>query len=85
MYTPYVPNSFKVTYRVPEPVPRTKANCEPGDYDLDSTWDLNTSLHVQDLSSRSWANVGGLNNRSMFGFDIILEFGLSLTVYQKLA
>ncbi|KAK2380980.1 disease resistance protein RUN1 [Trifolium repens] len=32
MYTPHVPNSLKVAYRVPEPVPRTETNCEPCDY-----------------------------------------------------
>ena len=35
MYTPHVPNSLKVAYRVPEPVPRTETNCEPCDYDHD--------------------------------------------------
>jgi len=33
MYTPHVPNSLKVAYCVPEPVPRTEANYEPCDYD----------------------------------------------------
>jgi len=32
MYTHHVPNSLKVAYRVPEPVPRTEANYEPCDY-----------------------------------------------------
>jgi len=35
MHTPYVPNSSKATNRVPKPVPRTEANCEPCDYGLD--------------------------------------------------
>jgi hypothetical protein len=34
MHTHYVPNSYKVTYRIPEPVPCTEVNCEPGDYDM---------------------------------------------------
>jgi hypothetical protein len=36
MYTPHVPNSLKVAYRVPEPVPRTETNCEPCDYGSNS-------------------------------------------------
>jgi hypothetical protein len=35
MHTHYVPNSCKVTYRIPKPVPHTKVNCESDDYDLD--------------------------------------------------
>lgn len=30
--TPRVPNSSHVTYRVPDPLPHPKANCEPCDY-----------------------------------------------------
>jgi len=33
MHTFHVPNSSKATNRVPEPVSRTEANCEPCDYD----------------------------------------------------
>jgi hypothetical protein len=28
----YVPDSFKVMYHVPEPVPYIEVNCEPNDY-----------------------------------------------------
>jgi hypothetical protein len=37
---PLLPNSFKVTYCVPELVPRTKVNCEPGDYGSKTWWEM---------------------------------------------
>jgi hypothetical protein len=36
MHIHYVPNSCKITYRVPEPVPHTEVNYEPDDYGLSS-------------------------------------------------
>jgi hypothetical protein len=47
MYTPHVPNSLKVANRVPEFVPRTEANCEPGDYGYKLKL-LPLSLHLMD-------------------------------------
>jgi hypothetical protein len=35
MYTPHIPDSLKDAYHVPELVPRTEANHELCDYDLD--------------------------------------------------
>jgi hypothetical protein len=40
MYTPHVPNFLKVTYRVPEFVPRTGTNHEPCDYALNNSFSL---------------------------------------------
>jgi hypothetical protein len=34
LYTPRVPNSSRVANRLPEFVSRTKANCEPCDYEI---------------------------------------------------
>jgi hypothetical protein len=36
IYTPYVPNSFKVTYHIPKPVSLTEENCKPDDYGLNN-------------------------------------------------
>jgi hypothetical protein len=53
MYTPHVPNSLRVAYRVPEPVPRTEANCEPCDYDQSAETEIPPPSQNRFLRRRS--------------------------------
>jgi len=62
MYTPTYPNSLRVTYRVPEPVPRTEENCEPGDYGLKLLYAVLMSLNFKALSLNFILSTATLND-----------------------
>ena len=63
MYIPHVPNSLKVAYRVPEPVPRTETNCEPCDYGLVHFLRSQFSCHVTCSLSKKCVQI--LRNRPL--------------------
>jgi hypothetical protein len=64
MYTSYVPNFFKVTYCVPEPVTRTEANCKLGDYGLKYVSKVNSYLKFNWLNNAGLFLYVGLENKN---------------------